>query len=217
MPRAAVRALLAALIALLVHACDSGSWKDLDVPRPPATPGPFSMPTPPMLEPPLMSEELFLDGLRRKAIPAIHEHRYIIPDYEADEHPVGWLRSIPRIYSPHAPHFTPAAHDVDRLEAMLPDLLRQHAKDWAWDPEYKPDVSTYVLVYTGGTDAGLPKIWLRAVHEDHFRSTPATPDRPAITLRDLRTLAIADGGCVMWRVTYDVVTGQIEHFACNGG
>jgi len=142
-------------------------------------------------------------------------HRYILPA-EEEEH---WaFTSMPCFYTPSTPHFTPADRDVDQLEAMLPALVARHAERWAYYGEYSPDVSAYVLLYSGETTQGRPKIWLRAIHRDALKAFgfPATPAHPAITLEDLRGIGIADGGCVKWAVMYDFFTGTIDQFSCNG-
>jgi hypothetical protein len=97
--------------------------------------------------------------------------------------------------------WTPTSSDVARLEAKLePFLKAEHARQKNHGPGPLP---SYLRQYVGILGKG------RYVSVYAWIPFDAKDD-------PCQVHGIKDGGCGVWRVTFDVKTGKLLDFACNG-
>ena len=95
--------------------------------------------------------------------------------------------------------WTPTASDVARLETKLEHFLeREHRKDSGPGP-----LSAYLRQYVGIVVDGKKLISVYAWQQ--FDKEDACS-----------VMGIKDGGCGVWRVTFELKSGQLRDFGCNG-
>jgi hypothetical protein len=98
--------------------------------------------------------------------------------------------------------WTPSPKLLAALEAKLEPLLKlERQRKKAHGPGL---LDEYLRHYVGVRRAGLKLIEVYAWHPAKSEDNACEPP------------GIKDGGCSVWRVTFDAKRGQLREFSCNG-
>jgi hypothetical protein len=106
-----------------------------------------------------------------------------------------------------------AEQEAEEIELRLSEWLRA---DHRGAGNIRESWSGYALLFEKvASDEGY-KVVVRGFDRADLLS-PLPGDRPApVTVQSLREMQVADGGCVVWRVLYDVRTSAFSNLECNG-